>query len=60
MAADESALDIDMELDEETEDILRRYTRPGEEAAFIRDAIREKAARTELDRPKTRLGRKQR
>lgn len=51
MAADEPAIDIDKELDEETEEILRRYTRPGEEAAFIRDAIREKAARIDPDRP---------
>lgn len=60
MTADESAIEIDMELDEEIEEILRRYTRPGEEAAFIRDALYEKAARIEQERSKSWLRRKPR
>lgn len=50
---------LNVTLDEMTNEILRRFARPGQEAAYVRAAILEKAARDEvrgeLDLLRTRL-----
>jgi hypothetical protein len=43
-----SARRLNVTLDEHTDEILRRFAQPGQEAAYVRAAILEKAARDEL------------
>jgi hypothetical protein len=55
---------LNVTLDEMTNEILRRFAHPGQEAAYVRAAILEKAARDEvrgeLDKLRERLDRVER
>lgn len=55
---------LNVTLDEMTNEILRRFAHPGQEAAYVRAAILEKAARDEvrgeLDKLRERLERVER